>query len=615
MDAEARLWGPRLLNPGVEFRLWAPSVDRLELLLGPDGSQALAMQREEGGWWRRTVPEAGPGTRYAFRLPDGLVVPDPASRCQPDDVHGPSEVVDGGRYRWQHGDWRGRPWHETVLYELHVGTFTPEGSFLAAIDKLDVLVELGVTAVELLPVADFPGARNWGYDGVLPFAPDASYGTPDELRQFVDAAHARGLMVFLDVVYNHFGPDGNYLGAYAEPFFTDRHYTPWGDAINFDTGTHTAVTRRFFIENALYWLTAFRFDGLRLDAVHAIYDDSRPHILTELAERVRSGPGSTRCIHLVLENDDNEAGWLRRGGTGAGYDAQWNDDAHHALHVTLTGQSDSYYADYADQPLRHLLRTLTEGFAFQGDLSPHRGHRRGERSDDLPPTAFVTFLQNHDQVGNRALGERIHELCAPEALAAATAILLLGPMPPLLFMGQEWCATSRFPFFCDFTGELAQAVREGRLREFERFEAFSDPEARRRIPDPTSGATFDAAKLRWRERLDPGHDRWWRLHRKLLGLRRSELMPLLDGIEGNRSEGSLLGDRALAITWTLAAGARYHLHANLANVPVDLPQAPPGRLVYGTPAAVEQGLPRRLPPWSAVFTLEPGELQEPGRRE
>jgi maltooligosyltrehalose trehalohydrolase len=606
--AMSRLWGPRLLPDAVEFRFWAPDLDAVELVLQEDARAgqrefARAMQRGEAGWWRLKVPGAGPGTRYAFRVADGLQVPDPASRFQPHDVHGPSQVVEPRAYAWQRDDWAGRPWHEAVVYELHVGTFTPEGTFLAAIDKLDVLVELGITAVELLPVADFPGVRNWGYDGVLPYAPDSSYGTPDELRRLVDAAHQRGLMILLDVVYNHFGPDGNYLGAYAPPFFTDRHYTPWGDAINFDTGPHTAVTRQFFIENALYWLEDFRFDGLRLDAVHAIFDDSPVHVLTELAERVRRGPGATRAVHLVLENDDNEARWLGRR-PGKCYDAQWNDDFHHALHVTLTGESDSYYGDYAEEPVRHLLRTLTEGFAYQGETSSHRGGPRGERSAGLPPTAFVGFLQNHDQVGNRAYGDRVHEVSSPAALAAGTVILLLSPMPPLLFMGQEWCASTPFPFFCDFSGDLAQAVREGRVREFERFAAFRDPAARARIPDPTSAETFESAKLRWEERLQGDHGDWWRLHADLLDVRRRILAPLLADLEG-RNSGRLLGDRGLAVTWELKGGARYHLRANLSDAAIEMADVPPGELVYATAdrsaVAAEPGT---MAPWSVLFTLE-----------
>jgi maltooligosyltrehalose trehalohydrolase len=607
MDAEVWRWGPRLRADGVDFRLWAPSVNALELVLhAADGAVIRPMARADNGWWSLGVDGIGAGTRYGFRLPDGLQVPDPASRFQPDDVHGSSQVVDSGAYRWRCEDWAGLPWHEAVVYELHVGTFTPEGTFRAAIDKLDILVDLGVTALELLPVADFPGARNWGYDGVLPFAPDNCYGTPDDLRALVDAAHERGLMMLLDVVYNHFGPDGNYLAAYAQPFFTERHHTPWGAAINFDDGPDTAAVRRFFIENALYWLEDFRFDGLRLDAVHAILDDSAPHILAELAGRVRSGPGARRPVHLVLENDDNGARWLRRGG---GYDAQWNDDFHHALHATVTGESDSYYGDYADRPVAHLMRTLTEGFAYQGEVSPHRGRRRGESSAGLPPHAFVSFLQNHDQVGNRAFGDRIHEVTSPEALTAATAILLLSPMPPLLFMGQEWCASSPFPFFCDFTGDLAEAVKAGRLREFERFDAFRDPQVRQRIPDPTAEQTFRAARLLWHERLEPDHEPWWRLHRNLLTIRRRDLTPLLAGADTGRGQARLAGDRGLAVTWVLAGGARYHLLANLGDRPLDLPGPPPGLLIYATPgvtagAGIDRAVP--LPPWSAVFTLRRG---------
>ena len=600
-------WGPRLAERGVEFRLWAPSVDALDLLIdGRDGPEVYPMNPAGDGWWRLTVERAGPGTRYRFRLPDGVTVPDPASRWQPEDVHGASEVLDPAAYAWRADGWSGRPWHEAVVYELHVGTFTPEGTYRAVIDKLDTLVDLGVTAVELMPIADFPGSRNWGYDGVLPFAPDGAYGTPDDLRALVDAAHERGLMVLLDVVYNHFGPEGNYLGSYAKPFFSNRLLTPWGDAVNFDTGPDTAVTRGFFVENALFWLTDYRFDGLRLDAVHAICDDSDPHILTELAERVRRSVGSERHVHLVLENDDNEARWLQEGRVG-GYEAQWNDDFHHALHVTVTGESDSYYGDYADKPVAHLLRTLVEGFAYQGETSPHRGDARGEPSAGLPPTAFVAFLQNHDQVGNRAFGERIHELTTGPALEAATAVLLLSPMPPLLFMGQEWCASQPFPFFCDFSGELARSITEGRLREFGRFEAFRDPAVRERIPDPVQPATFTGAKLDWEALSEPDHERWWRLHQQLLALRRRHLMPLLDGLDKGDASGRLLDERALSVVWRLAGGVRWGLHANLGDHPVALPEAPSGDRIYATPGLGAFGAAPVLPPWSVVITRDGGD--------
>ncbi|PYX83975.1 MAG: malto-oligosyltrehalose trehalohydrolase, partial [Acidobacteria bacterium] len=396
---------------------------------------------------------------------------------------------------WQDTKWLGRRWEEAVIYELHVGTFTPEGTFAAVEKRLPYLAELGVTAVELMPVADFPGSRNWGYDGVLPFAPDSRYGRPQDLKHLVQSAHRLGLMIFLDVVYNHFGPEGNYLHAYAPQFFTKRHHTPWGDAINFDGPDNRAV-RDFFIENALYWLNEFNFDGLRLDAVHAIVDDSKPDILTELAGRARAQAGPGRHVHLVLENDDNAARYLRRGDRPNYYDAQWNDDIHHSLHMIITGETDGYYADYAEAPVRHVGRCLTQGFDYQGELSKFRGgQKRGEPSRDLPLSAFVSFLQNHDQIGNRAFGQRLGSITDPRALRAAITVLLLAPSPPLLFMGEEFHAHTPFLFFCDFGGELAQAVTDGRRNEFARFARFSDPATRAQIPDPIAQETFERSKL------------------------------------------------------------------------------------------------------------------------
>src|SRR5262249_52567680 len=438
----------------------------------------------------RDTPPAG--SRYSFRTDGGTSVPDPASRSNPDDVHAPSMVIDPLAFDWSDDRWTGRPWEEAIIYELHVGAFTSEGSFASAAKRLDYLAELGVTAIELMPLADFPGRRGWGYDGVLPFAPDASYGSVAELKGLIDSAHMPGLMMLLDVVYNHFGPEGNYLGLYAPQFFNPERETPWGAALNFD-GAHSRTVREFFIHNALYWLEEYGFDGLRLDAIDRIVDDSSPDIVTELAARIREGPGAQRQVHIVLENDRNEAHLLGRDAQQRPLHAtaQWNDDLHHAMHVVLTGETDGYYADYADAPLRHAAHSLAEGFAYQGQPSRYRGGAmRGEPSVHLPPAVFVSFMQTHDQVGNRALGERIGHLVEPRALRAAIACVLLAPSPPLLFMGEEFAASTPFLFFCDFGPELAAAVADGRRREFPRFPPLPDPGAREAVPAPQDVATF-----------------------------------------------------------------------------------------------------------------------------
>jgi malto-oligosyltrehalose trehalohydrolase len=594
-----------LSGSGVRFRLWAPDASGVGLRLenGSDGA-LLPMERAGGGWWQLDCARAAPGDRYRFLLDSGLLVPDPASRANPDDVHGASLVVDPRAFAWDDGHWRGRPWEEVVLYELHVGTFTPQGTFTGVESKLEYLRGLGVTAIELMPVADFPGGHNWGYDGVLPFAPDSRYGTPEDLKRLVQGAHSHGLMVFLDVVYNHFGPEGNYLHAYAPQFFTQRHHTPWGAAINFD-GEDSRTVRDFFIHNALYWLEEYHIDGLRLDAVHAIVDDSQPHILTELARAVRLGPGRDRHVHLVLENDSNQARRLGpQPATPGRYDAQWNDDIHHALHVLLTGERDGYYGDYAGTPVTHLGRCLAEGFTFQGEASPYRhGQRRGERSADLRPTAFVSFLQNHDQVGNRALGERISRLAPPQRIKAAVAILLLSPQPPLLFMGEEWGAREPFPFFCDFDPELAKKVTEGRRGEFARFDRFRDETARLLIPDPGSAATFESACLNWAPREHAAHAEWVRLYRSLLALRAREIAPRLAGTTGG-AQLRIIDPGLLSVRWTLGEGSVLHLTANLDDHPRDRVGLPEGRLLYSSSDRLGDALTgSALPPWTVVWTL------------
>jgi len=590
---------------GVRFRLWAPAAASVELQLECTGDwKHIPLAATGAGWFGLCTDEARPGSCYRYWIDGKVAVPDPASRHQRDDVHGPSEVIDPHAYDWQDETWRGRPWHEAVLYELHIGAFTPAGTFEAAAQRLPYLRDLGVTAIELMPVADFAGARNWGYDGVLPFAPEQRYGRPDDLKHLVDAAHRLGLMVLLDVVYNHFGPEGNYLHLYAPDFFSRRHQTPWGAAINFD-GARSRFVREFFIHNALYWLEEFHFDGLRFDAVHAICDDSHPHIRTELAEAVRHGPGRMRHVHLVLENDDNAARYLRREANGAAgcYDAQWNDDTHHALHVLLTGECDGYYADYLDQPERRLGRALTEGFAYQGEHSAFRGRPRGERSRDLPPTAFVAFLQNHDQIGNRAFGERLTTLAAPEALRAALALLLLAPSIPMLFMGEEFGCTRPFPFFCDFTGELAHAVTTGRRSEFASFARSWGAQRIDAIPDPNAESTFALAVLDWAALNQPEHAAWHAFVRDLLTVRQREIIPRLPALASGKF--TVIGRAALRLEWSCTDGSRLVAVANLGpeTLAMQIPFAEVS--IHVCPhGAIDEMRNGRLPAWSVAWSIE-----------
>jgi maltooligosyltrehalose trehalohydrolase len=572
-------FGAEPVAGGVRFRLWAPRAQRVALQL--DGvAWPLPMAAEGEGWFALATPSAGPGSRYRFVV-DDVAYPDPASRSQPDGVHGASEVGDPAGYEWTDTGWRGRPWAEIVLYELHVGTFSENGDYAGVIAHLDHIRDLGVTAVELMPVAAFPGTRNWGYDGVFPFAPAAAYGRPEALKRLVEACHARGLAIFLDVVYNHFGPEGNYLPAIAPDFFDAKRQTPWGAAIDFG-GPRSRPVRDFFIENALYWLEEFHFDGLRLDAVHAITDPSKPDIIDELALAVRRRFGG-REIHLVLENDRNEARRLvRHDGRPQRATAQWNDDLHHALHVLAVGETAGFYGDYADDTAMRLGRALAEGFAYQGDPSPfRRGRRRGEPSAHLPPTAFVAFIQNHDHVGNHPLGLRISVRAREPLLHAAAAIVLLSPQIPLLFMGEEWASARPFAFFCDFGPELAQAVREGRRREFAHFAEFANPAARERIPDPTALATFTGSKLDWAEPESAGHRRWLERYRRLLAVRGAEIAPRLAGISPGAGSYRVLGRRAVSADWRLGDGSVLRLLANFSDVALGL-AANAGRLLYAT---------------------------------
>jgi len=592
-------FGAELTATGrVRFRLWAPAARQVDLLLcevrgagAPHTVHREPLQALGGGWFGLETAMARAGSLYRYAIDGGHEVADPASRCNPLGVHGPSEVVDPLAFAWTDESWRAPPWHTAVIYELHVGTFKAPGTFAAVMPRLAQLARLGVTAIELMPVAAFPGTRDWGYDGVLPFAPQASYGRPEELKALIAAAHAQGLAVILDVVYNHFGPEGNYLHLYAPQFFSGRHSTPWGAAVNFD-GPDSRTVRDFFIHNALYWLQEFHLDGLRLDAIHEVYDSSEPHIVNEIARAARSGPGRNRNIYLTLENVHNATRFLGAEGAPSTCDAQWNDDAHHCLHVLLSGESQGYYGDYCARPQALLCRALAQGFAYQGELSRHAGVPRGESSTHLPPSAFVNFLQNHDQIGNRVHGERLTQLVGePAALRAATAVLLLAPAPPLLFMGEEWAAEEPFPWFCDFEPELLARVREHREREF--------PGS----PDPGAVATYRAAQLNWDRLREPAHARVLLHHQRLLAIRRRDIAPLVPHLSAGRCTRAGPG-ATLAVDWP-ARDKVLHLIANLSAASVALPERVAGRVIFATHPGIRATLARgELAPWSVLWLLE-----------
>ncbi|HUG55136.1 MAG TPA: malto-oligosyltrehalose trehalohydrolase [Vicinamibacteria bacterium] len=507
---------------GVRFRVWAPARRRVDLVL--EDGPPRPMDKQADGTFHGFVPGLSTGARYRYRLDEEEgPFPDPVSRFQPEGVHGPSEVVDPGSFPWSDAGWSGLELDDAVFYELHVGTFTPEGTFAAAMARLPYLRDLGVTAVELMPIADFPGARNWGYDGVSLFAPARCYGRPDDLRRFVDHAHALGLAVALDVVYNHFGPDGAYQGAFSPYYFSDRHFTPWGQAINLD-GPHRERVREYFVENASHWVREYHVDGLRLDATHALVDESPRHFLAELTSRVKA-VAPEREVLVVAEDHRNLAHMVRPQDEGGwGLDAVWADDLHHQMRRGLAGDSDGYFRDFTGN-VRDLAETIQDGWFFKGQRSEHLDGPRGTDPAGLRPRRFVVCLQNHDQVGNRALGERLSHQVDLAAYRAASVLLLCAPETPLLFMGQEWAASSPFLFFTDHNKELGRLVTEGRRREFQTFAGFSDPAARERIPDPQAEETFRRSRLVWPEAEREPHASTRRLYQALLRLRREE--PLL----------------------------------------------------------------------------------------
>jgi maltooligosyltrehalose trehalohydrolase len=504
---------------GVRFRVWAPEAKDLRVVFEPPGPAPVSLERFRDGTFGALVTGAKTGDRYRYEVGGVGAFPDPASRFQPEGVHGPSEIVDPHGFEWTDDGWAGIPRNDLVLYELHVGTFTPEGTFTATADRLSYLSRLGVTAVELMPVADFPGGRNWGYDGVDLFAPARCYGRPDDLRRLVNEAHALGIAVILDVVYNHLGPEGNYLSVFSPYYFSDTQTNPWGKGLNFD-GPKSSMVRRFFIENALHWVHEYHVDGLRLDATHAIVDNDSPPFVAQLAARVKES--TERPVHVIAEDHRNLAHMIRPEGEGGwGLDGVWADDFHHKVRVALAGDNEGYYRDYSGS-MPNLARTLNQGWHFTGQYSTYLQEHRGTDPAGIPPRRFVFCIQNHDQIGNRALGERLHHQIDLAAYRAASVLLLCAPATPLLFMGQEWAATTPFLYFTDHPEELGKLVTEGRRNEFRHFSAFADAAVRGRIPDPQDPTTFLGSRLDWSEGNREPHASTLRLYERLLTLRRHE---------------------------------------------------------------------------------------------
>ncbi|MBD8161574.1 malto-oligosyltrehalose trehalohydrolase [Erwinia persicina] len=584
-------WGAEFVAADtVRFRLWASGQSEVTLRLS---AKDIEMTPTGNGWFEVEVAGVKPGEEYQYVLADGKTVADPASRAQRDDVGGPSLVIDPARYAWQNTGWAGRPWEETVVYELHIGTFTPQGTFRAAIDKLPHLAGLGITMVEVLPLAQFGGRRGWGYDGVLLYAPHAAYGSPEDFKAFVDAAHGYGISVVLDIVLNHFGPEGNYLPLLSPDFFHPERTTPWGAAIAWDVD----AVRRYIVEAPLYWLQEYNLDGLRFDAIDQIEDSQQPHVLIEIAQRIRAEIPQ-RPIHLTTEDCRNVIFLHPRDADGSAplFTGEWNDDFHNAVHVFATGETHAYYQDFADQPEKGVARALTEGFIYQGQVSPQSGEARGVDSRGQPPVTFVDFIQNHDQVGNRAQGDRLISLAGADRSKVMLAMLLLSPHIPLLFMGEEYGETHPFLFFTDFHGDLARAVREGRAREFAGH-AGHEGES---VPDPNAEQTFIASRLDWHKPETPEGQAWMALTRQLLTLRQQYIVPLLARAGGHSGNVVKTASGFLAVSWTFPQGT-LSMAVNIAATPQPLPDLP-GETIFAWPDRGED-----LPPHSILVRLQPGD--------
>lgn len=583
-------WGAEFIAADtVRFRVWAEGQKTMTLsLTGRD----IPMDAAGEGWFQIDVPGVKHGDEYMLRLADGTRIPDPASRAQRDDVNGPSVVIDPSRFQPVNAGWKGRPWEETVIYELHPGTFTPEGTFLAAIEKLPYLAELGITQIEVMPVAQFGGSRGWGYDGVLLYAPHAAYGAPEDFHAFIDAAHGLGLSVVLDIVLNHFGPEGNYLSLLSPGFFHQDRMTPWGNAIAYET----EAVRQYITEAPLFWLTEYQLDGLRFDAIDQIEDRSARHVLIEIAENIRAAIPD-RHIHLTTEDSRNVIFLHPRDENGQTplFTAEWNDDFHNAAHVFATGETHAYYQDFAHQPAKNVARALAEGFVYQGELSAQTGKPRGVACAAQPPQFFVDFIQNHDQTGNRAQGERLISLAGAGKTRVLLAALLLSPHIPLLFMGEEFAETNPFLFFTDFHGDLAKAVREGRAKEFAGHAGHDAS-----VPDPNDPQTFIRSKLDWQKAASEEGKAWLRFTRHLIQLRHRYIVPLLAA--RGAVEGMILhaAAQALAVSWQFSGGT-LSVALNIGEERAAMPEIP-GEVIFSWPERQEA-----LSPNSIVVRFAHGE--------
>jgi maltooligosyltrehalose trehalohydrolase len=615
---------------GTHFRVWAPKRRRVEIVTD-GGGEPVSLTAEADGYFAGAVTFAKPRTRYRFRLDRGKeLFPDPASRFQPDGPHGPSEVVDPSVFRWTDDGWQGVSRDGQVVYEMHIGTFTPEGTWAAAAEQLAELKNLGMTVLEVMPVADFPGRFGWGYDGVNLFAPSRLYGTPDDFRRFVDRAHGAGLGVILDVVYNHLGPDGNYTGQFSDYYVSKRYANEWGDALNFD-GDHSGPVREFFETNAAYWIEEFHLDGLRLDATQQVFDSSPDHILAAIGRRVRAA-AKGRATFIVAENEPQLTDLVRPSEAGGfGLDALWNDDFHHSAMVALTGRNEAYYSDHLGEP-QEFISAVKYGYLFQGQIYSWQAQRRGTPALDLEPSHFIHFIQNHDQVANSGRGQRCHELTSPGRYRAMTALLLLAPATPMLFQGQEFASSSPFFYFADHSSELARLVAKGRAEFLAQFPSLSGDEGCALLPDPADPVTFHRSKLDFSER--ESHRRVYQMHRDLLKLRRED--PVFRAPRSGGLDGAVLGPEAFVLRFFTGDGLDRLLLVNLGRdlhrrrAPEPLLAPPRGHrwaVLWSTESAPYGGcgtpdletVDNWIIPGGAAFVLAPrpampGEKERPRRR-